>query len=195
MLNGVLVPVTVRPIEDGEYEMISGHRRLFAVKEIGLERIPAIVKNYDDDEAVLAMVDSRVTVIRIRSLIGIDAMNEEDKIKQLYIRCWDCMISRDIDGLRSLQADDYYLLHMTGVKQDREVFIKGLLDGTFNYYSAEHDSVEVNVSGDTATMIGRSRVVAAVYGGGKGSWRLQGDFTLRKESGNWRFTSSKASTY
>ena len=60
MLNGVLVPVTIRPIEDGEYEMISGHRRLFAVKEIGLERIPAIVKNYDDDEAVLAMVDSNL---------------------------------------------------------------------------------------------------------------------------------------
>lgn len=60
MLNGVLVPVTVRPLGDGEYEMISGHRRLFAVKEIGLERIPAIVKNYDDDEAVLAMVDSNL---------------------------------------------------------------------------------------------------------------------------------------
>lgn len=60
MLNGVLVPVTVRPIEDGEYEMISGHRRLFAVNEIGLERIPAIVKKYDDDEAVLAMVDSNL---------------------------------------------------------------------------------------------------------------------------------------
>lgn len=60
MLNGVLVPVTVRPIEDGEYEMISGHRRLFAVKEIGLEMIPAIIKKYDDDEAVLAMVDSNL---------------------------------------------------------------------------------------------------------------------------------------
>ena len=60
MLNGVLVPVTVRPLEDGDYEMISGHRRLFAVKEIGLARIPAIVKNYNDDEAVLAMVDSNL---------------------------------------------------------------------------------------------------------------------------------------
>ena len=60
MLNGVLVPVTVRPLEDGNYEMISGHRRLFAVKEIGLERIPAIVKKYDDDEAVLEMVDSNL---------------------------------------------------------------------------------------------------------------------------------------
>ena len=60
MLNGVLVPVTVRPVEDGYYEMISGHRRLFAVKQIGLERIPVIVKEYDDDEAILAMVDSNL---------------------------------------------------------------------------------------------------------------------------------------
>ena len=60
MMNGVLVPVTVRPIEEGAYEMISGHRRLYAVKEIGLEKIPAIVKNYDDDEAILAMVDSNL---------------------------------------------------------------------------------------------------------------------------------------
>ena len=60
MLNGVLVPVTVRPLDDGDYELISGHRRLFAVKEIGLERIPAIVKKYDDDEAIIAMVDSNL---------------------------------------------------------------------------------------------------------------------------------------
>ena len=60
MMNGVLVPVTVRPLEDGDYEMISGHRRLFAVNQTGLEKIPAIVKEYDDDEAVLAMVDSNL---------------------------------------------------------------------------------------------------------------------------------------
>lgn len=59
MMNGVLTPVIVRRSEDG-YEMISGHRRLFAVKQIGLETIPAIVKEYDDDEAIFAMVDSNL---------------------------------------------------------------------------------------------------------------------------------------
>ena len=44
-------------------------------------------------------------------------------------------------------------------------------------------------------MIGKSRVLAAVYGGGKHSWRLRGDFTLRKENGRWKFSSSSASTY
>ena len=50
----------VRPFDDDFYEMISGHRRLFAVNQIGLEKIPAVVKEYSDDEAVLAMVDSNL---------------------------------------------------------------------------------------------------------------------------------------
>ena len=113
----------------------------------------------------------------------------------MYRKYWHCMITKNADGLRDLMADDYYLLHMTGVKQSAEVFLNGLLDGTFNYYLADHDSIEVSLNGDHAIMTGRSRVMAAVYGGRKSRWRLQGDFTLRKENGNWKFTSSKASTY
>lgn len=60
MLNGVLTPVIVRAVDDDFYEMISGHRRLFAVNQIGLDKIPAVVKEYSDDEAVLAMVDSNL---------------------------------------------------------------------------------------------------------------------------------------
>ena len=122
-------------------------------------------------------------------------MTDEELIKELYIRYWQYMIDKNADGLRSLQTDDYYLMHMTGTKQSRESFIKGLLDGTFNYYSADHDAIDVRIDRDTAVMTGKSRVVAAVYGGGKGSWRLQGDFTLRKENDTWKLTSSRASTY
>ena len=122
-------------------------------------------------------------------------MDDEERIRELYRKYWRCMIVKDVDGLRGLMTDDYFLLHMTGVKQTAEVFLKGLLDGTFHYYSAEHDSIEVIVTGDRASMIGKSRVLAAVYGGGKHSWRLRGDFTLRKEEGRWKFSCSRASTY
>ena len=122
-------------------------------------------------------------------------MGEEAKISELYKDYWDYMIEKNIEGLRSLMSSDYCLYHMTGVKQSADEFIEGLKNGTFNYYSAEHDDIIVKVYGDEATMTGKSRVVAAVYGGGKGSWRLQGDFTLRRENGNWKFTSSRASTY
>ena len=122
-------------------------------------------------------------------------MDDAEWIRELYRKYWQYMIEKNADGLRSLMTDDYTLLHMTGVKQSAEAFLKGLLDGTFNYYSAEHDSIEVTVAGDYATLIGKSRVLAAVYGGGKHSWRLRGDFSLRKEEGCWRFSSSRASTY
>ena len=120
---------------------------------------------------------------------------DEEQIKTLYRQYWACMIAKNAEGLRKMMADDYALEHMTGVRQSAETFLKGLLDGTFNYYSAEHDSIEVQVTGDRAVMTGKSRVLASVYGGGKHEWRLQGDFTLRKENGRWKLTGSKASTY
>jgi len=122
-------------------------------------------------------------------------MNDQEQIRELYKRYWQYMIEKNAEGLREIMSDDYYLQHMTGVKQSREEFLKGLLEGTFNYYSASHEEIKVNFSHDTAVMIGRSRVVAAVYGGGKHSWRLQGDFTLKKENGAWKLASSTASTY
>ena len=122
-------------------------------------------------------------------------MYEQEMIVNLYRAYWRCMIAKDADGLRGMMTEDYALQHMTGVKQSAEVFLQGLLDGTFNYYSAEHDSIDVKVNGDTATLVGRSRVVAAVYGGRKSSWRLQGDFTLRREQGVWKLASSRASVY
>lgn len=120
---------------------------------------------------------------------------DEEQIKTLYRQYWTYMIEKNADGLREMMADDYELLHMTGVRQSAETFLKGLLDGTFNYDFAEHDSIEVRVTGDRATMTGKSRVLASVYGGGKHLWRLQGDFTLKKENDQWKLTSSKASTY
>ena len=50
--NGVLTPVLVRPDKNNSYEMISGHRRMHAAIKAGLETIPAIVRDMDDDDAV-----------------------------------------------------------------------------------------------------------------------------------------------
>lgn len=58
--NGVLTPVTVRSIGKDKYEMISGHRRLYAVQKIGLDFIPAYIKEMSDDDAIIAMVDSNI---------------------------------------------------------------------------------------------------------------------------------------
>ena len=57
---GILVPAIVRPLDGGGYEIISGHRRKRACELAGLETMPAIVRNLDDDEAVIIMVDSNL---------------------------------------------------------------------------------------------------------------------------------------
>lgn len=122
-------------------------------------------------------------------------MDEMETIRRVYRDYWQCMISGDGDALRKLMAKDYTLRHMTGVSQTREEFLRGLRDGTFRYFEADHERIDVVVRGDTAEMTGCSRVLAAVYGGGKHMWRLRGDFTLRREQGVWKLTSSRASTY
>ena len=58
--NGILNPVIVRPDKNGDYEMISGHRRLHAAEIVGLDKIPAIVKEMSDDEAIIKMVDANI---------------------------------------------------------------------------------------------------------------------------------------
>ncbi|MDY6305694.1 MAG: ParB/RepB/Spo0J family partition protein [Oribacterium sp.] len=57
---GVLVPAIVRPLESGEYEMISGHRRRYASMLAGKETMPVIVREMDDDTATILMVDSNL---------------------------------------------------------------------------------------------------------------------------------------
>ena len=57
---GVLVPAIVRPLENGEYEMISGHRRRYASMLAGKETMPVIVREMDDDTATIFMVDSNL---------------------------------------------------------------------------------------------------------------------------------------
>lgn len=58
--NGILSPIIVRPIENGEYEIISGHRRLFAGKQAGLTKIPAMVCEMDRDTAAVTLIDSNL---------------------------------------------------------------------------------------------------------------------------------------
>ncbi|MCR5461060.1 MAG: ParB/RepB/Spo0J family partition protein [Acetatifactor sp.] len=56
--QGILSPVIVRPIGNGKYEMISGHRRMHAAQKAKLKKIPAIIMELTDDEATIVMVDS-----------------------------------------------------------------------------------------------------------------------------------------
>ena len=58
--HGILSPIIARPLENGEYEIISGHRRLFASKRAGVTEVPALVVEMDRDNAAIALVDSNL---------------------------------------------------------------------------------------------------------------------------------------
>ena len=57
---GTLTPALARPLPEGGYELISGHRRLAACQVLGIETMPVIIREMSDDEAVIAMVDANL---------------------------------------------------------------------------------------------------------------------------------------
>ena len=63
--QGVLTPLVIRPLENGEYEVISGHRRLHACRKAGIKTVPALVYALDRDAAAIALVDSNLHRERI----------------------------------------------------------------------------------------------------------------------------------
>ncbi len=59
-VNGILSPVLVRPVGNDIYEMVSGHRRMHAAQLLGMDCVPAIIREMTDDEAIVKMVDSNI---------------------------------------------------------------------------------------------------------------------------------------
>ena len=124
-------------------------------------------------------------------------MTDEEICAQLYRDLCDASMRKDAAGMAAVLADDYVLVHMTGMRQGKRAYIAAVCDGTLNYYSTAHDSIEVEVAADglSAAIRARSRVNAAVFGGGRSTWHLQQRLKAEKRAGEWRLTESHASTY
>lgn len=123
-------------------------------------------------------------------------MDKSEEVRNAYRKMYEGMIAKDEMDLDEVLDDDFVLVHMTGMRQNKEAFIKAVRNGTLNYYSARHDDLEVHmISEDKARLIGRTYVLAAVFGGGKNYWHLQQDCMMRKKGDVWKIASSEASTY
>ena len=120
---------------------------------------------------------------------------EETKIRQAYETMYEGMLKKDEAILEDVLDDSFVLVHMTGMRQDRTSFINAVKQGTLNYYSAVHEEIEVKEQGDEAFLIGKTYVLAAVFGGGKNYWHLRQDCHLKKKNGEWKITLAEASTY
>ena len=122
-------------------------------------------------------------------------MDDKEQIMQLYETMYKAMIAKDMEVLDEVHDEHFILIHMTGMRQSKQEYLKAIKNGTLNYYSAKHEQMEVDITGDRATLQGQSRVEAAVFGGGRHTWRLQLRFQLIRRQGTWYFTESQASTY
>ena len=120
-------------------------------------------------------------------------MNED--IKSFYKQMYSAMIDKDEYALDRLHDESFVLVHMTGMRQPKQEYIRAILNGVLNYYSAEHEDIFVKIQNDTAELVGKSKVNAAVFGGGRHTWRLRLDMRLINKNGKWLFTYAKASTY
>lgn len=122
-------------------------------------------------------------------------MTDTEQIQEQYKKMYEAMIRKDEAALAAVLDDSFVLVHMTGMRQSKTVFLRAVMDGTLNYFSARHENMPVSVNGDTATLTGQSYVAAAVFGGGRSNWHLQQKITLKKKDGAWMMTQAVASTY
>ncbi|MCH5185927.1 MAG: nuclear transport factor 2 family protein [Oscillospiraceae bacterium] len=122
-------------------------------------------------------------------------MTNEEVIAEFYKKLYNAMIEKDNSALSEILDESFVLVHMTGMRQSKDAFIRAVKDGTLNYYSAQHQNIYVKIDDRKAVLTGQSLVNAAVFGGGRHTWRLQLKIGLIKTDGTWKMTEAKASTY
>ncbi len=112
LTQGLLTPIAVRPLENNEYEVISGHRRLHACRKAGIEMVPALVYSLDRDAAIVAMVDSNLHRERLLPSekafaykMKMDAMNHQGKTSGQVGQKWtrDLLAESNSDSSRQIQ--------------------------------------------------------------------------------------------
>ena len=122
-------------------------------------------------------------------------MSAKEQIETCYRQMYRGMVKKDRDLLSAVLDDAFVLTHMTGMRQSKDAFIQAVEDGTLNYYVAEHQKMDVELHGNQAELVGQSLVNAAVFGGGRHTWRLQLRLKLIRTRGVWKVTKAKAATY
>lgn len=118
-VNGQLMPVLVRPSKNG-YEMISGHRRKYAMEKLGYQKVKAIVKNLNDDEATILMVDSNIQREHISMMekafaykMRLEAMKHQGKAMMIDETC--AQVEYKSKGKKSIEI----LAEMVGVNRNQ----------------------------------------------------------------------------
>ena len=99
-------------------------------------------------------------------------MDDREQLIKLYHDMYAAMVAKDEEELRRVHDDSFVLIHMTGMNQSKEEYIRAIMNGTLNYYSEQTDHIDVDIEGDQALR-----------------------FDARKVQGEWKLTKAQASTW
>ncbi|SDL27842.1 nuclear transport factor 2 family protein [Streptococcus equinus] len=120
----------------------------------------------------------------------------EEILKQLYRQVNDAMVAKDTKKLAELLEPDTVLIHMTGYVQPVTEWLEQIDIGDMIYYSWQEDAIKnIKINGNTASLIGQSRVKARIWGAGPSTWRLQIKMEFENVDGKWKIIKQTASTY
>ena len=107
---GTISPALARPLDNGKYELISGHRRLAACKALGLETMPVIVRDMSDDEAVITMADAnlqRETILPSEKAFAykmkMEALKHQGRTSGQVVQKWSRENISDTESGRQVQ--------------------------------------------------------------------------------------------
>ena len=128
------------------------------------------------------------------TFLGAKQMNEEEQILQNYKDFYAYKIAGDTAGLDKILAPDFTLAHMTGYVQSKAEWYEQIKNGQMKYYGYEIDDVKIAVQGDSATLIGRSKTNARIYGT-RHTWNLEFAMPMIKLEDRWIIQKAVAKSY
>lgn len=122
--------------------------------------------------------------------------SDEDRapILSAYRAMYRAMLDGRTDRLDALLDDQYWLTHITGYRQPKREWLSAIDSGEMRYHSAQERSVTIDVSGDTAVLVGRSLVTATIYGA-RGTWNLQLTTNYARMNDKWMAMRTVATTF
>ena len=122
-------------------------------------------------------------------------MPDIDRFSVKYRELYRAMIEKNGTALNELLDNSFVLVHMTGMRQNKREFIRAVETGTLNYFSEDLQEARTIVHKDFVQFTGKSIVEAAVFGGGRHTWRLQLDVKYIFAGYDWRISEAVASTW
>lgn len=123
-------------------------------------------------------------------------MTDKETIIDLYRQENQAMVNKDIVKLNAILAPSMQLRHMTGYLQPKLEWIDQIQNGEMKYFSSVEENIkDVEIDGDTASLVGQNKVTASVWGSGVSTWPLQMKMEFKKNNGQWIIANQYASTY